>query len=221
MRASAPPPRIIKPPQRLSGREGCDERASDVAITGPTTPAVLMIAVSIAYAVRRKSSGTTIFQSGRTDKFIGGALSPMANAKININGFECIALRANAIAAYPGTMMRSGHVCPYLSIMDPRIPAVKEPAAALRPMAIPANAIEPVDCSALKKIDSPTIPYATRAGKQAISRTQTLGIRNSSTYRFIAEPVYWKRLISMRGFACNSPSPVLLGFRKFIFGKIS
>ena len=104
------------------------------------------MAVSIAYAVRKKSPGTTIFHKGRTDKLIGGALSPITNAKINIKGLECIALSANAIPAYPGTMTRSGHVCPYLSIIDPRIPAVNEPAAALIPIAIPANEIEPVAC---------------------------------------------------------------------------
>ena len=86
-------------PQILRGSEGCDERASVVAMTGPTTPAALMIAVSIAYAVRRKSSGTTIFQRGRTDKLMGGALSPITNAKINIKGLECIALSAKAIPA--------------------------------------------------------------------------------------------------------------------------
>ena len=83
----------------LSGSDGLDERANEVATTGPTTPAALMIAVSIAYAVRRKSSGTTIFHNGRTDKLIGGALSPITNARINIQDFDSTALRANAIPA--------------------------------------------------------------------------------------------------------------------------
>ena len=158
MSARAPPPSNINPPTRLSGSEGLDESANEVATTGPITPAALMIDVSIAYAVRRKSGGTTIFHKGRTDKLIGGAVKPMTNARVSIIALESIALSANAIAAYAGTMMRSGHVWPYLSIIDPRIPAVSEPASAFKPIAIPAKAMESVACSALKKIDKPTMP---------------------------------------------------------------
>jgi hypothetical protein len=43
-------------------------------------------------------------------------------------------------------------------MMDPRIPAVSDPAAAFTPIAKPATEIEPVDCSTLKKIASATIP---------------------------------------------------------------
>jgi hypothetical protein len=38
------------------------------------------------------------------------------------------------------------------------MPAVNDPAAALSPIAIPANDMEPVACWTLKKIPNPTIP---------------------------------------------------------------
>jgi len=41
---------------------------------------------------------------------------------------------------------------------EPRRPAVKEPAKEFKPMANPAIAIEPVSCSALKKMPRPIMP---------------------------------------------------------------
>jgi hypothetical protein len=64
---------------------------------------------------------------------------------------------------------------------------VREPAIELSPIASPANATELVACSVLKKIANLIIPYAIRAGKDAITNNETFGIENSSIYRFIRE----------------------------------
>ena len=74
----------ISAPTMLSGKSGRAESAREVATTGPTTCAADIIAVSTAYAVLRKSAGTTIFHKGRIDKLIGGALNPITNASTNI-----------------------------------------------------------------------------------------------------------------------------------------
>jgi hypothetical protein len=140
------------------GEEENLERAREVAMTGPTTNAKFIIEESTAYAVRRSFGGTTIFHKGRTERFIGGALSPITNARVSIANFVSAKLSATVSVAYVGTMMRSGHFCPYLSMTEPRIPAVSAPDAALRPKANPAVEIESVDCSTLKKIERLTIP---------------------------------------------------------------
>jgi hypothetical protein len=61
------------------------DKASEVTITGPITLVELIIAESKAYAVRRNESGTRSFQSGRTDKLMGGAVMPRINAVIRID----------------------------------------------------------------------------------------------------------------------------------------
>ena len=68
-------------------------------------------------------------------------------------------------AAYIGTKIRIGHFWPKRSMTEPRIPAVSDPASEFKPIAKPAIAMDPVSCSALKKMPSPIIEYAKRAGK--------------------------------------------------------
>ena len=65
-----------------------------MAMTGPTTKAKFIIEESIAYAVRRSFSGTTIFHKGRTERLIGGALNPITNASVNIAIFVSARLSA-------------------------------------------------------------------------------------------------------------------------------
>ena len=49
--ASAPPPIAINAAATVRALPGCDDKASDVAMTGPITPAELITEVSTAYAV--------------------------------------------------------------------------------------------------------------------------------------------------------------------------
>ena len=56
---------------------------------------------------------------------------------------------------------------------EPRIPAVKDPASEFKPIAKPAIAMEPVSCSALKKMPRPIIEYAKRAGNALNPRRMT------------------------------------------------
>ena len=70
-----------------------------MAITGPITPAVLLTDVSIAYALRNNSSGTTAFHNGRTERLIGGAEIPKRNPNTNIVGLLCIKLKTTNMVA--------------------------------------------------------------------------------------------------------------------------
>ncbi len=97
--ASEPPPIAINADATMSALPGCDERARDVTRTGPITPAALITAVSTAYAVRSHSSVTASRQSGRTDKLIGGAVSPRMSAKIKRRALSDAALRVRSISA--------------------------------------------------------------------------------------------------------------------------
>ena len=77
-----------------SALPGCEESARAVASTGPITPAKFITAVSTAYATRKKSSGTTLFHSGLTERLIGGALIPMTKATIKRSDLSCVILSA-------------------------------------------------------------------------------------------------------------------------------
>ena len=129
-----------------------------MAITGPITPAVLITEVSIAYALRIKSSETIAFHSGRTERLIGGAEIPNRNAKLKIVWRVWAKLRTINIDVYPGTKILRGHFWPKRSMTEDRIPAEAEPATEVIPMARPAKAIEPVSCWALKKTERAIIP---------------------------------------------------------------
>ena len=59
-----------------------------VASNGPNTPTEFITAVSIAYAVRIWLAGTVTFQSGRIERFIGGAEKPRIPAKITSCVFD-------------------------------------------------------------------------------------------------------------------------------------
>ena len=98
------------------------------------------------------------FHKGRTERLIGGAVTPNMNAVIKIDLLVSIVLSNRMSAEYIGTKIRIGHFWPNLSITEPRSPAVIEPAREFKPIANPAIAIEPVSCSALKKIPRPIIP---------------------------------------------------------------
>ena len=54
-------------------------RARVVANTGPRTPAAFITAVSIAYALRSRCSGRIAFHRGRTERLIGGEVTPSKN----------------------------------------------------------------------------------------------------------------------------------------------
>ena len=97
--ASDAPPRKSKKEQTARALPGCCERARVVAITGPRTEAALITAVSIAYAVRRNSAGTTEFHSGLIYKLIGGAMRPKKKDNTNMEVLVCDVLRAMSIPA--------------------------------------------------------------------------------------------------------------------------
>ena len=98
------------------------------------------------------------FQSGLTERFIGGAVIPKMKAETKIDCRVCMVFKSRISEEYKGTKIRIGHFCPNLSMTDPRRPAVTDPANEFNPMAKPATATDPVDCSALKNIPSPIIP---------------------------------------------------------------
>jgi hypothetical protein len=68
-----------------SAKYGREDKANVVTITGPSTDVELIIAESKAYAVLKYAAGTMSFQSGLTERLIGGAEIPRINAVISID----------------------------------------------------------------------------------------------------------------------------------------
>ena len=71
-------------------------------------------------------------------------------------------------------------------MIEPRTPAVSEPARELIPIANPAIATELVSCSVLKKIARPIMPYEIRAGRAAKINTHAFGNLSNSLYLCIS-----------------------------------